>query len=74
MAHEGLLSNARPEDTVSENGADVDSIEALEHGLVGRGVLFSACLRYNRWDFLLVAPPLRISAGTGSPVNPLAIF
>ena len=27
-----------------------------------------------RWDFLFVAAPLRIPDGTGSPVNPLAIF
>jgi kynurenine formamidase len=28
----------------------------------------------NRWDFMLVISPLRIQNGTGSPVNPLAIF
>jgi kynurenine formamidase len=28
----------------------------------------------NRWEFLLVIAPLRIRNGTGSPVNPLAIF
>ena len=30
--------------------------------------------RQNRWEFLLVAAPLAMDAGTGSPLNPLAIF
>ncbi len=30
--------------------------------------------RRNRWDFLLVAAPLAVDGGTGSPLNPLAIF
>ena len=30
--------------------------------------------RQNRWEFLLVAAPLAVDAGTGSPLNPLAIF
>ena len=30
--------------------------------------------RQNRWEFLLVAAPLGVDAGTGSPLNPLAIF
>jgi kynurenine formamidase len=28
----------------------------------------------NRWEFLFVGAPLRIPGGTGSPLNPLAIF
>ncbi len=28
----------------------------------------------RRWEFLFVSSPLRISGGTGSPVNPIAIF
>ena len=30
--------------------------------------------RQNRWEFLLVAAPLAMEGGTGSPLNPLAIF
>ena len=30
--------------------------------------------RLNQWDFMLVIAPLRVPGGTGSPVNPLAIF
>jgi kynurenine formamidase len=36
--------------------------------------LAAACERAGRWEFLFVAAPLRIHGGTGSPVNPLAIF
>jgi kynurenine formamidase len=32
------------------------------------------CERAGRWEFLFVAAPLRIARGTGSPVNPLAVF
>ena len=30
--------------------------------------------RLNRYEFLLMAAPLRIDKGMGSPLNPLAIF
>ncbi len=30
--------------------------------------------RVNRYEFLFMAAPLRIEKGTGSPLNPLAIF
>ena len=30
--------------------------------------------RLEQWDFMLVIAPLRVPGGTGSPVNPLAIF
>ena len=30
--------------------------------------------RQNRWEFLLVAASLAMDGGTGSPLNPLAIF
>jgi kynurenine formamidase len=33
-----------------------------------------ACEQAGRWEFLFVAAPLRIIGGTGSPINPLAIF
>jgi kynurenine formamidase len=36
--------------------------------------LSAACERAGRWEFLFVAAPLRITGGTGSPVNPLAVF
>ena len=30
--------------------------------------------RQNRWEFVLIAAPLAVDGGTGSPLNPLAIF
>ncbi len=53
-------------------------------GIVGMGLwlidncnleeLAQACQERNRWEFLLVIGPLRIRNGTGSPVNPIAVF
>ena len=36
--------------------------------------LKDACESADRWEFLCVTAPLRITRGTGSPVNPLAIL
>ena len=36
--------------------------------------LAAACARRNRWEFLLSIGPLPIRHGTGSPVNPIAVF
>ena len=36
--------------------------------------LVRACEERSRWDFLLTIAPLRIEGGTGSPVNPIAMF
>lgn len=36
--------------------------------------LRAQCERADRWDFLFAAAPLRISGGTGSPLNPVAVF
>jgi kynurenine formamidase len=32
------------------------------------------CEQEGRWEFLFVTAPLRIARGTGSPVNPIAVF
>lgn len=37
-------------------------------------VLAETAARLHRWDFMLVVAPLRVPGGTGSPVNPIAIF
>jgi kynurenine formamidase len=34
----------------------------------------AACARMNRWEFQLIVAPLIITGGTGSPVNPIAVF
>ena len=36
--------------------------------------LAETCERFGRWEFLCVVAPLRVPGGTGSPVNPLAVF
>ena len=36
--------------------------------------LVAVCEELDRWSFLCVIAPLRLRAGTGSPVNPIAIF
>ena len=28
----------------------------------------------NKWEFLFVCAPLRVRGGTGSPINPIAVF
>ena len=33
-----------------------------------------ACASRGRWEFLICVAPLRIRYGTGSPVNPIAVF
>lgn len=34
----------------------------------------AAAAERNRWEFLLTAAPIRITEGTGSPLNPIATF
>ena len=36
--------------------------------------LARASAERNRWEFLLMAAPLPIQGGTGSPLNPIAVF
>jgi hypothetical protein len=36
--------------------------------------LARVCQELGRWSFQLVLAPLRIDGGTGSPLNPIAIF
>ena len=36
--------------------------------------LAEVCARHERFEFLLSVAPLRVEGGTGSPVNPIAVF
>jgi kynurenine formamidase len=36
--------------------------------------LAAICEQLSRWEFLCVVAPLRIPGGTGSPINPIAVF
>jgi kynurenine formamidase len=71
-------SDARP--------SPVDDIHSPIHALAlpGLGIplldnlqlepLAKACEKNGRWEFLMIIAPLNIPGGTGSPVNPIAIF
>ncbi len=37
-------------------------------------LLAEAYAQRNRWEFFFVVAPLRVARGTGSPINPIAIF
>ncbi len=58
--------------------ARVAAIEAaLGIGIVDNSLLepvAKACAEENRYEFMLTISPLVVEGGTGSPVNPLAIF
>jgi kynurenine formamidase len=47
-------------------------VHLLDNLMLGR--LLEACARHRRWEFLFVVAPLRVDRGTGSPVNPIAVF
>ncbi len=36
--------------------------------------LAQACTARKRWEFLLTASPIAVTGGTGSPLNPIAVF
>jgi hypothetical protein len=36
--------------------------------------LIAECTKEKRWEFMVVAAPLRLPGGTGSLFNPIAIF
>lgn len=38
------------------------------------GRLSATCARKSRWEFFFTFAPLRVEGGTGSPVNPVALF
>ena len=40
----------------------------------GLDAVAETAARLNRWEFMVIAAPLAVEGGTGSPVNVLAIF
>ena len=66
----------------SPNGYDVawsvhGAIFAYGIGLLDNALhqpLAEACAQENRYEFMLTINPLRVVGGTGSPVNPIALF
>ena len=64
------------------NGYDIpwsvhDAIFAYGIGLLDNALLeplAEVCAQENRYEFMLTVNPLRVVGGTGSPVNPIALF
>jgi kynurenine formamidase len=71
-------------DAIPSGDADGWPMPIHQCGIVAMGLhlldnlrldlLMEACSRHNRWTFFLLVAPLRVKRGTGSPVNPIAIF
>ena len=53
--------------TIVAMGVDLFDNQDLE-------ALAETAARLNRWEFMLVAAPLAVEGGTGSPINALALF
>jgi len=53
--------------TIVAMGVDLFDNQDLE-------ALAETAAELNRWEFMLVAAPLAVEGGTGSPINALAIF
>ncbi len=47
-------------------------IMTVDCALLGR--LADACAQEGRYEFMLTVSPLVVVGGTGSPVNPIALF
>jgi kynurenine formamidase len=60
---------AFPIHVLTLNAMDVHLLDYLQFEDVVR-----QCERAGRWEFLFAAAPLRIERGTGSPMNPIAVF
>ena len=52
----------------------LDSVLAYSDSPHQSMALAETAARLNQWEFLLVAAPIPNPGGTGSPLNPLAIF
>jgi kynurenine formamidase len=79
----GLLGSDGNNDTAPSAAAGVDfPVHVLAVNAMGLHLLdyldFDAlarlCEELRRWSFLCVVAPLRLREGTGSPVNPIAVF
>ncbi len=79
-----VLGSDGVSDALPNNSAAGWPIPIHQCALVAMGVhlldnlqlarLADACARHQRWEFLFAVAPLRIDRGTGSPINPLAVF
>ena len=65
--NEGMM--ARPIHAIGIPAMGMWLIDGADYEALG-----DACARLNRWEFLLVIPPLKLNNATASPVNPIAIL
>lgn len=63
---DGVLYPVHPLQIVAMGMAVSDSLNLED--------LARTCEEERRWEFMVVAAPLRLPGGTGSPYNPIAIF
>jgi kynurenine formamidase len=63
---DGILYPIHPLQIVAMGMAVSDSLNLEE--------IAAACEQEQRWEFMVVASPLRLPRGTGSPFNPIAIL
>jgi len=63
---DGILYPIHPLQIVAMGMAVSDSLNLED--------VAAACEEEQRWEFLVIAAPLRLPAGTGSPFNPIAIL
>jgi kynurenine formamidase len=73
------ISDPMPPLTITDWPFPIHQIGIVGMGLflidnLDLGALSDACSERTRWEFLLVVAPLRLPGGTGSPLNPIAIF
>ncbi len=65
-------------DGISGRGVllDIPRLKGLLHLLdkLRLDALAGACAEHGRWEFFFTLAPLRVKRGTGSPVNPVALF
>ena len=71
-------------DPLPGSGIENWSVPVHQCCLAGMGVhlldnldfrgLAEGCAERNRWEFFFTVAPLRVAGGTGSPVNPIAVF
>jgi hypothetical protein len=86
MLHERRVAAFLPDgdgETVPSNvEGTTDPIHVLQIVAMGMAAadnlqfeeLAKLCEEEHRWEFMVVASPLRLPAGTGSLFNPIAIF
>ena len=55
-----------------ETSCDETGVALVDNALLEP--LAMACAEERRYDFMLVLAPLVVVGGTGSPLNPLALF